>query len=122
MIKVDGTVQSGVKHFVKRIEKYASVFTAATGEELYPGTINIRVAQRIPIQEHFRIVGREIGEPEQDLLFEVCRINGEWAYRIRPFRPLFHDGGHGDNIIEISCAKKLENIDAGSKVVLEFFR
>jgi hypothetical protein len=32
-----------------------------------------------------RIRGVDIGYPQQDLLFEVCRINGIWAYRIRPY-------------------------------------
>jgi len=96
------------------------VFERATGERLYPGTLNVNVGQQIPIKEHFRIRGAEINEPEQDLLFEVCRINGLWAYRIRPFDAV-GGGGHGDEILEIACSKKIPNVGPGVEVEIALF-
>lgn len=102
-----GAIVDGVGHFRQRMTVYPHVFERATGEKLFPGTLNVRVGENVPAVEHFRVVGAEIGEPEQDLLFEVCRINGMWAYRIRPFNLLDGTGGHGDHILEIASAQEL---------------
>jgi CTP-dependent riboflavin kinase len=59
------------------------VFAEATGETLYPGTLNVKVSESLPIREDFRI--EDPLNPEQYLLFEICRISGRWAYRIRPY-------------------------------------
>jgi len=96
-----------MKHFSRRMTEYPKVFEKATGERLYPGTLNVNVGRPNPVREHFRIRGTEINEPEQDLLFEVCRINQIWAYRIRPFHLATGEGGHGDHIIEIACSQKI---------------
>ena len=124
ILTIKGKAQDGVKHFSQRIDKHPNVFEKATGEKLFAGTLNVAVAYAVPIQEHFRIKGSDIEEPEQDLLFEICRINGIWAYRIRPHHLLHGGGGHGDNILEIACAVKLRdqenfNID---QVEISFFR
>jgi CTP-dependent riboflavin kinase len=71
----------GLKHFSRRMTQYPGVFERATRERLYPGTLNVNVGERIPIKEHFRIHGKELNEPEE-FQFEICRINGLWAYRI----------------------------------------
>jgi len=71
--------------------------------------------------DHFRIRGTEINEPEQDLLFEVCRIGQIWAYRIRPFHLATGEGGHGDHIVEIACAQKIPNASSGERVEIAFF-
>jgi CTP-dependent riboflavin kinase len=100
---------------------YADVFEKATGEKLYPGTINVRVDKGISVMEHFRIRGVDIGEPEQDLLFEICRINRIWAYRIRPYNLRTGEGGHRDDVLEIACTAKLTGVDSGSSVELALF-
>jgi CTP-dependent riboflavin kinase len=107
MLILRGTIFNGVGHFRPRIENYPDVFEAATGEKLFPGTLNLRVARAVPPVEHFRVLGAHIGEPMQDLLFEVCRINGIWAYRIRPFDLRTGAGGHGDDVLEIACSREL---------------
>lgn len=125
MMAVRGRVcpdEQGLKHFSKRMTEYPEVFKRATGEQLYAGTLNVNVGVPIPMKEQFRIRGTEINEPEQDLLFEVCRINGIWAYRIRPFHLLTRGGGHGDHIIEIASRDKIPNVSAGSEVQITFFR
>jgi CTP-dependent riboflavin kinase len=111
----------GLKHFSRRMSEYPEVFERATGERLYPGTLNVNVGKPIPVREHFRIRGTEIDEPEQDLLFEVCRINQIWAYRIRPFHLATGEGGHGDHIIEIACSKKIPNVSSGTEVEIALF-
>lgn len=104
MIVLKGRVCVGVGHFRRRMTEFPEAFQKATGEVLFKGTLNVDVSRKIPIKEHFRIRGTEIREPEQDLLFEVCRINGLWAYRIRPYHLQNGSGGHGDNIFEIACS------------------
>jgi len=94
----------GLKHFSRRMREYPEVFERATGERLYEGTLNVNVGERIQIKEHFRIHGKELNEQE-DFLFEICRINGIWAYRIRPLDAM-GGGGHGDHIIEITFSRK----------------
>jgi CTP-dependent riboflavin kinase len=105
------------------MSRYAEVFTKATGQALYAGTLNVKVAQMVPIKEHFRILGRDIGEPQQDLLFEICRVRGKWAYRVRPFHLGTGGGGHGDNVLEIVCAERLkcDDLQDGDRVDVAFF-
>jgi len=121
MLILRGTAFNGVGHFKPRILNYPSVFESATGEKLFPGTLNVRVDRLVPPVEHFRILGAHIGEPTQDLLFEVCRINEIWAYRIRPLDLRTGSGGHGDNVLEIACSCELRPLldaDCTAKVLL----
>jgi CTP-dependent riboflavin kinase len=111
---------AGLKHFSRRMNQYPEVFARATGEKLFPGTLNVNVGQPISIKEHFRIHGHELNEPE-DFLFEVCRINGIWAYRIRPLDAM-GNGGHGDHILEITCHYKIPNVPSGAEVEIALFR
>ena len=124
MIILKGSVcpeAEGLKHFSKRMSEYPEVFERATGERLYFGTLNVNVHKAIPVREHFRIRGAEVNEPEQDLLFEICRINRIWAYRIRPFQLATGEGGHGDHIIEVACSQKIPNVPEGSEVEIALF-
>ena len=121
-MKLTGKVVSGVGNFKERMTKYPEAFKKAAGEALRPGTINMDVGQVIPIQEKSRIKGTEIGEPNQDLLFEPCTINGYAAHRIRPFDINTGGGGHGDHILEIACSKELPDVGYGATVQIEFFR
>ena len=124
MVIVKGLVcpeDQGLKHFSKRMTDYCEVFKKATGERLFPGTLNVNVGRAIPIREHFRIRGTEINEPEQDLLFEVCRINQIWAYRIRPLNLATFDGGHGDHILEIACSQKIPDVSPETEVEIALF-
>lgn len=114
--------KKGCGHFKVRMEKYPKVFKQATGEELYPGTLNIIVSKQIPIKEDFRIKGEEINEQGQDLLFEKCQINGINAYRIRPFNLKTRLGGHGDHILEITCSQEIPHDGVGSVVEITLFR
>ncbi len=101
---------------------YRDVFTKAAGEELYPGTLNVKIDQEITIKEEFRISGADIEEPGQDLLFENCLINGIKAFRIRPCILKTGGGGHGDDTLEIASVGFIPNAERGSKVEVTFFR
>jgi CTP-dependent riboflavin kinase len=101
---------------------YSHVFKDATGEDLYPGTINVQVNRSIVIREDFRIRGSDIGEPAEDFIFERCRINGVDAYRIRPLNLKTGYGGHGDHILEISSSKKISGVEPGNSVEITLFR
>ena len=117
-----GVVVNGCGHFRGRINCYPAVFEQAVGYALYPGTINVRVDRCLPIVEQFRIAGTLIAEPDQDLLFERCRINGVDAVRIRPYQINSGEGGHGDNILEISSGCMVEGVELGAEVEVELFR
>src|SRR5947207_2775336 len=104
---VVGALHIGNGDFAKRMERFHVVFRQATGQDLFPGTLNVRLAEKIQVREHFRIRGVDIEEPDQDLLFEICRVNDAWAYRIRPYNLKDGSGGHGDDIIEIACNLEL---------------
>ena len=122
MLLIKGQVVQGFRHFQQRMTNFRNAFRDATGEELFPGTLNVKVDGKMPINEHFRIRGATIGEPNQDLLFEVCRVNGLWAYRIRPYNLQDGTGGHGDDTLEIACCQEIPNVAPGSPVEVAFFR
>jgi CTP-dependent riboflavin kinase len=122
MILLEGHVVQGLGHFRQRMTKYPEVFRRAAGVSLFPGTLNVKVDREIPVKEQFRILGVDIGEPEQDLLFEECRINGIKAYRVRPYHLQTGSGGYGDDILEITCSQEIPNVPTGSAVEVELFR
>jgi hypothetical protein len=123
ILKVTGTVTGPMKGDFKRVmDAFPDVFAEATGEKLIPGTLNVKVGAPIKIEEDFRIVASELGGGEQDLLFEKCLIDGIRAYRLRRFNPSTGEGGHGDNILEISSSTWIPNSNPGNSVTIEFFR
>jgi hypothetical protein len=124
MVILKGHVVQGCGHFQQRLTRwdFCAAYRKATGEDLCKGTLNVEVNRCVPVKEHFRIRGTEISEPEQDLLFEMCRINGIWAYRIRPYDLCNGSGGHGDRTLEIACSREIPNATNGKGVQIELFR
>jgi CTP-dependent riboflavin kinase len=122
MFSVKGRVVGGVGDFSRRMNRFPEVFARATGEQLHPGTLNVKIDRKIVIQKEFQISGAEIDEPGQDLLFERCEINGMKAFRIRPLHLSTGGGGHGDDTLEIASASYIENAKLGSEVEVTFFR
>ena len=118
---VKGHIVSGLNHFQQRIARYRGVFKEWTGPELFPGTLNVKIDRQIEIKEDFRIKGTEIGEAEQDLIFERCKINGIEGFRIRPFDLQTGLGGHGDDTLEIACAERVPCVGIGTEVEIELF-
>jgi CTP-dependent riboflavin kinase len=125
MITVVGKVGNGLGHFRQRMTQYPEVFRNAAGEDLYPGTLNVELDRQIPIKEGFRIRGADIGEPDQDLQFEVCRLGDIRVFRIRPLNLITGDGGHGDHILEIAskhCLKEHLKLTVGNTVEITLLR
>ena len=106
-MRVSGRVIHGTGAWRPRIERFPQVFIAHFGYPLFPGTLNVLLDAPLPVRAEFRIPGSEIGEPEQDMLFERCLIDGFEAFRLRPFQPATGAGGHGDHILEIVSAQEL---------------
>ncbi|MGA2721076.1 MAG: hypothetical protein ABSG79_01570 [Bryobacteraceae bacterium] len=103
------------------MNEHAEVFKKAVGRAFYPGTINLEVDREIAIREDRRIKGEEIGEPE-DFILGRCLVDGRDGYRIRPWNPENGRGGHGDNILEISCFEEIPGVEVGAEFELELFR
>lgn len=121
MIILRGRVIRGVKNFSRiRLarDNFCAAYRKGTGEDLWKGTLNVEINRCIPVKEHFRIRGKEISEPEQGLLFEICRVNGIWAFRIRPYNLCTGVGGHGDSTFEIGCSKENPSITTGVQIAL----
>lgn len=119
---IRGYIVKGSNHFQRRIIRYRSVFKDRTGEELFPGTLNVKIDRQIKVREDFRIKGTEINEAGQDLIFERCRINGIDGFRIRPLHLKTGLGGHGDDTLEIACAERIPRVGIGTEVEIELFR
>lgn len=122
MTVICGVVQNGVGDFKKRMNEYSEVFRKATGEDLIPGTINVKVPSEIKVKEDFRVKGGDIDDPEQDFIFEKCLINEIPAFRIRPWNLTNGTGGWGDDVIEISSSQLVPNVKDGDNVKITFFR
>ncbi len=122
MLTVTGKIVQGVGHFQRRMGSHPDAFRHATGEALFPGTINVEIPRDFPIRRDFTLAGSDIGEPDRVFFFEVCRIEGVWAYRIRPLNLVTGRGGHGDSTLEIACSRRLPNIVPGREVEIAFFR
>ena len=120
--KLKGKIVSGCGDFSRRMNRFPDVFRTAMGYAPYPGTLNVDVGLPIKIREEFRIRGADINEPAQDLLFERCAINGIHGFRIRPLDIATGGGGHGDNVLEITCAQKVPNASIESAVQVTLFR
>jgi CTP-dependent riboflavin kinase len=121
MVSKTGRIVKGNGHFSGLMTRYRDVFQSAVGQALYPGTLNVKIDTKITIKEEFRISGADIGEPDQDLLFEKCRVNGIDAYRLRPYNLQTGRGGHGDETLEI-VSQFIPNVRIGAKVEITFFR
>jgi CTP-dependent riboflavin kinase len=120
-MRVLGRVISGIGAWRPRIARFPEVFREATGVALFPGTLNIQIDTPLTIQTEFAISGAKIGEPEQDMLFERCLVNGMAGWRLRPFQPATGLGGHGDHILEIVSGTLLRaRIADLERVVVEF--
>ena len=121
MIQVVGRVISGFGAWRPRIQQFPEVFREALGVRLFPGTLNVELDAPLAIREELTILGALISEPEQDIRFERCLVDGIPGWRLRPFQPATGAGGHGDHILEIVSAVELRpRIADLERVVVEF--
>jgi CTP-dependent riboflavin kinase len=47
MFSVKGRIFTGVQDFQRRMTRHPDVFKKATGQELYPGTLNVKIDRKI---------------------------------------------------------------------------
>ena len=57
MLTVTGVVISGIGAWAPRIRRFPEVFLAGLGEHLYPGTLNVKLTDALPVIAEFRIPG-----------------------------------------------------------------
>jgi hypothetical protein len=128
---VKGKIENGCGHFEKRMKNNSHAFNETTRETLFPGTLNIREVTNsdVKITEDFRIRSEDIDdsgidESDQDFIFEICRVKGKWAYRVRPCNRETHKGGHGDCVLEIACSTRIRDLphcNEGEEIEVELF-
>jgi CTP-dependent riboflavin kinase len=131
-----GTVVEGRGHFSVRHSwpAFLAAYREVTREDFVLGTLNVRVAQSVPIHEERRIRWAGIektGAPvesqfrPEDFSLESCLVNGIPAFRIRPCAPggppLGH-GGHGDHILEIMSSRIIPDARPGATIEISLFR
>lgn len=56
---VRGHIVRGCGHFQSRIANHPDVFENHTGQELFPGTLNVKIDRQIKVTEDFRIRERK---------------------------------------------------------------
>jgi CTP-dependent riboflavin kinase len=61
MTTIHGRIHEGNKDFTKRMTAFSAVFTKAVGEELFPGTLNVQVREKL-------ISGSTLEYPELKLM------------------------------------------------------
>lgn len=120
-MRVSGRVIAGLGAWRPRMEQFPDVFLRATGKRLFPGTLNVLLDAPLPIQVEFTIDGSEIEEPDQDMHFESCLVDGFEAWRLRPYQPATGLGGHGDHVLEIVSAEALRPLIVNPENVLVEF-
>ena len=123
MIVISGFVIPGCGDFGKRLkrENFRAAYREATGEDFVKGSLNIQIDRIIPVKEDFRILGKDVAEAE-DFQLEICLVGDIRAHRIRPYHPVTHTGGHGDDVIEICCSEEIPNATEGSPIAITMFR
>jgi riboflavin kinase len=103
-----GIVVSGMGNFSFWLEKLESFYTQKTGMRLFPGTLNLRLAEPYSLpKDVIRLEKEEYGGTVSVSLLP-CTILGRRAFLLRTDKNEAGRGDHPKNIIEIatmlSCA------------------
>lgn len=125
-LSITGKVQKNAGAFSKRISDFTQTFVHATGiPNLHAGTLNVWSDEYVAIWPDFMIKGEDLDNPDQDCLFEGCKIivdGKEYSgFRVRPFHRPTGGGGNGDKCLEI-IAETIPGVVADKMVTLEFTR
>jgi hypothetical protein len=125
-IKENGTVRKNAGVFSMRLRSFKEKFAAATGiPNLHEGTLNVWFDECVAIWPEFMIDGKELDNPDQDCLFESCKIIVDSrvysGFRVRPYHRPTGGGGNGDKCMEI-VAETIPGVAPGTDVTLEFTR
>ena len=126
-ILIKGVVaERGYGHFSQCRPKFYECLEKIDGRKLRPGTINIRVqgAMPVPSKDAIRVEGLDDIDlrDNQDILITPCSYNQFRGYWILPVfkgtqtpNPLGH---YPHQIIEVSFAEELRNIQPGMELNL----
>jgi riboflavin kinase len=104
-----GVVVSGMGNFSFWIEKLQSFYTEKTGLRLFPGTLNLRLAEPYSLPtEVIRLEKEEYGGTVS-VSMVPCRVFGRQAFLLRTDANEAGTGHHSKNIIEIATDIKLRD-------------
>ena len=105
-----GVVVSGMGNFSFWIEKLESYYTQKTGMRLFPGTLNLRLAEPYSLPaEVIRLEKEEYGGTVSVSLVP-CSVFGKQAFLLRTDANEEGRGHHPKNIIEIATDVKLRDV------------
>lgn len=104
-----GVVVSGLGNFSYWLEKLESFYTQKTGMRLFPGTLNLRLAE--PYSLPSRVIRLEKEEYGGTVSVSIvpCRIFDRQAFLLRTDANEAGRGHHPKNIIEIATDIKLRD-------------
>ena len=118
-----GVVVSGMGNFSFWIEKLESYYTQKTGMRLFPGTLNLRLAEPYSLPaEVIRLEKEEYGGTVSVSLVP-CSVFGKQAFLLRTDANEEGRGHHPKNIIEIATDVKLREaygLRDGDEVEVDF--
>jgi len=105
-----GVVVSGMGNFSFWLEKLESFYTQKTGLRLFPGTLNLRLAEAysLPV-EVIRLEKEEYGGTVS-VSMVPCSVFGRRAFLLRTDANEVGRGHHPKNIIEIATDIKLRDV------------
>jgi riboflavin kinase len=104
-----GKVVSGVGNFSYWIDKLKEHYLQKTGLMLFPGTLNVQLAEEYSIPAKvMRLEGREYGGTVS-INIVPCRIFEEEAVILRTDTNERGEGLHPKTIIEVACDVKLRD-------------
>ena len=107
-----GHVVSGLGNFSYWIEKLEEHYRRKTGTRLYPGTLNVRLAEPYSMPERvIRLEAREYGGTVS-VSMAPCRINGQPAFLLRTDANEEGRGHHPKTIVEIASDVRLRDVFA----------
>jgi riboflavin kinase, archaea type len=117
-----GRVASGVGDLANRMTEYADLYAAKTGEVLYPGSLNVHLAE----PWHVGDGATRVEPPECPVAFSIvpCTIGGLDAFIIRTDRNDRGEGDHPPTVIEVAATVRLRdalNVEDGDEVEVVAF-
>lgn len=117
-----GKVVTGVGNFSYWIDKLKEHYRRKTGLALFPGTLNVQLAEEYSIPPNsLRLEGEEYGGTVS-INIVPCRIFEEEAVILRTDRSESGEGLHPKTLVEVACEVKLRdkyNLKDGDIVQIE---
>lgn len=104
-----GVVVSGILNFSFWLEKLEPFYTQKTGMRLFPGTLNLRLAEPYSLPEEVIRLEKEEYGGTVSVSIVPCTIFGRRAFLLRTDANEAGNGHHPRNIIEIATDIKLRD-------------